>query len=84
MSWIGKEKGWKNKMDGFTFFKSYGNAFKKLSIKDRGILITKIIDFMFEDVPPSFTEKEEKQELVWIGIEAILTKSKNKSRKNQK
>lgn len=72
-----------NKMDGFTFFKSYGNAFKKLSNKDRGILITKIIDFMFEDIEPTFNEKEEKQELVWLGIEANLISSKNKSRKKK-
>lgn len=72
-----------NKMDGFTFFRSYGNAFKKLSIKDKGILITKIIDYMFEDIEPTFTDKEEKQELVWLGIKANLVSSKNKSRKKK-
>lgn len=71
-------------MDGFTFFKSYSKGLKKLSVKDRGILITKIMDYMFEDIEPIFTDKEEKQELVWLGIEANLINSKNKSRKKQK
>lgn len=70
-------------MDGFTFFKSYSKGLKKLSVKDRGLLITKIIDYMFEDVEPTFSEKEEKQELVWLGIEANLVNSKSKSRKKE-
>ena len=70
-------------MDGFKFFKSYANALKKLSLKDRGSLITKMCDFMFENKEPTFSEREEKQELVWIGIEANLISSKRKSRKNQ-
>lgn len=70
-------------MDGFTFFKSYSKAFQKLSIKDRGELITKVLDFMFDDIEPTFTDKEEKQELVWLGIEANLVNSKSKSRKRK-
>lgn len=70
-------------MDGFKLFRSYYNAMKKLSVKDRGVFITKIMEFMFDDIQPSFTEKEEKQELVWLGIEANLISSKNKSRKKQ-
>lgn len=70
-------------MDGFKFFKSYYNAIKKLSLKDRGGLMTKILEFMFEDITPTFTDKEDRQELVWLGIEANLVNSKNKSRKKQ-
>lgn len=70
-------------MDGFKFFRSYYNAMMKLSVKERGIFITKIMEFMFEDKKPTFTDKEEKQELVWLGIEANLINSKNKSRKKQ-
>ncbi len=70
-------------MDGFKFFRSYYNALNKLNDKDRGILIKKICDFMFEDIEPTFTDKEEKQELIWLGIEANLVSSKNKSRKKQ-
>lgn len=70
-------------MDGFKFFRSYYNVLKKLSIKDRGSFITKLTEFMFEDKVPIFTEKEEKLELAWLGIEANLVNSKNKSRKKQ-
>ena len=38
---------------------------------------------MFDDIVPTFTDKEEKQELVWLGIEANLVTSKNKSRKKK-
>lgn len=68
-------------MDGFKFFRSYYNALNRLNDKERGAFIKKMCDFMFEDIKPTFTDKEEKQELIWLGIEANLIVSKNKSRK---
>lgn len=70
-------------MDGFKFFRSYYNALNRLNDKERGAFIKKMCDFMFEDIEPAFTDKEEKQELIWLGIEANLIVSKNKSRKRK-
>ena len=70
-------------MDGFKFFRSYYNALNRLNDKERGAFIKKMCDFMFENIEPTFTDKEEKQELIWLGIEANLIVSKNKSRKRK-
>lgn len=70
-------------MDGFKFFRSYYNALNRLNDKERGAFIKKMCDFMFEDIEPTFNDKEEKQELIWLGIEANLIVSKNKSRKRK-
>ena len=70
-------------MDGFKFFRSYYNVLKRLSVKERGVFITKMLEYMFENKDVTFTEKEEKLELAWLGIEANLISSKNKSRKTQ-
>lgn len=70
-------------MDRFTFFKNYYMAVKELKPKDQQDFILKILEFMFENKEPKFSEKQREQKLVWLGIVASLTKSKNKSNRNQ-
>ena len=66
-------------MKGFTFWKSYYDVLKKLTVEQRGEFITKMGEFAFEEKEPTFSEDEEKMEIAWLGIVANLVTSKKKS-----
>lgn len=70
-------------MDRFTFFRNYYKAIKELKKKDQQEFAMKILEFIFDNKEPEFNEKQREQKLIWLGIVASLTKSKNKSNKNQ-
>jgi len=64
-------------MYGFTFFKSYHEAAKHLSDEDQGIFYKAILDYMFDDVTPTF---EGHLMGFWMLVEPNLKTSKLRSK----
>ena len=69
-----------NDVKGFTFFQSYYEALKDLSIEDRKDIINAILEFVFEDKEPVFTGPNK---TIWTLIKPNLKTSKNKSKSKQ-
>ena len=69
-----------NDIKGFTFFQSYYEALKDVSVEDRKEIINAILEFVFEDKEPVFTGSNK---AIWTLIKPNLKTSKNKSNLNQ-
>lgn len=69
-----------NKIQSFSFLRSYAIAMEELNEKEKKEFLLAIVDYAFYDKLPIFKGK---LKLVWILVEPILTKSKNKSNRNQ-
>lgn len=69
-----------NEIKSFTFLKSYAEAMEELNNKEKKDFLLAIVEYVFYDKSPSFKGK---MKLAWILVEPILTKSKNKSTRNQ-
>lgn len=63
-------------VDSFTFFRSYHEALKELSDRDRKSLLVAIDDYVFEDKTP---ELKGMKKSIWFLIEPHLRVSKSKS-----
>lgn len=69
-----------NEIQSFSFLRSYAIAMEELNEREKKEFLLAIVDYVFYDKVPSFKGK---LKLVWILVEPILTKSKNKSNRNQ-
>ena len=69
-----------NDIKGFTFFQSYYEALKDVSVEDRKEIINAILEFVFEDKEPVFTGSNK---AIWTLIKPNLKTSKNKSKSKQ-
>lgn len=69
-----------NEIQSFTFLRSYAVAMQELTEKEQKEFLLAIIRYVFYDIKPEFKGK---MKLAWILVEPILTKSKNKSNRNQ-
>lgn len=69
-----------NEIKSFTFLRSYAEAMEELNNKEKKDFLLAIVEYVFYDKSPSFKGK---MKLAWILVEPILTKSKNKSSRNQ-
>lgn len=69
-----------NEIKSFTFLRSYAEAMEELNNKEKKDFLLAIVEYVFYDKSPSFKGK---MKLAWILVEPILTKSKNKSNRNQ-
>lgn len=69
-----------NEIKSFTFLRSYAEAMEELNDKEKKDFLLAIVEYVFYDKSPSFKGK---MKLAWILVEPILTKSKNKSNRNQ-
>lgn len=69
-----------NEIKSFTFLRSYAEAMEELNNKEKKDFLLAIVEYVFYDKSPSFKGK---MKLAWILVEPILTKSKNKSTRNQ-
>lgn len=69
-----------NEIQSFTFLRSYAVAMQELNEKEQKEFLLAIIKYVFYDIKPEFKGK---MKLAWILVEPILTKSKNKSNRNQ-
>jgi len=69
-----------NEIKSFTFLRSYAEAMEELNNKEKKDFLLAIVEYVFYDKSPSFKGKIK---LAWILVEPILTKSKNKSSRNQ-
>lgn len=69
-----------NDIKGFTFFQSYYEALKDVSVEDRKEIINAILEFVFEDKEPVFIGSNK---AIWTLIKPNLKTSKNKSKSKQ-
>lgn len=69
-----------NEIKSFTFLRSYAEAMEELNNKEKKDFLLAIVEYVFYDKSPGFKGK---MKLAWILVEPILTKSKNKSNRNQ-
>lgn len=65
-----------NKIEGFTFFKSYHEALKSLCDRDKKALLVAIVNYIFDDITPDFKGNKK---CVWTLIEPHLRVSKSKA-----
>ena len=69
-----------NEIQSFSFLRSYAIAMEELNVKEKKEFLLAIVDYVFYDKVPCFKGK---LKIAWILVEPILTKSKNKSNRNQ-
>lgn len=65
-----------NKIEGFTFFKSYHEALKELCDRDKKTLLVAIVNYIFDDITPDFKGNKK---CIWSLIEPHLKVSKAKA-----
>lgn len=65
-----------NKIDGFTFFRSYHEALSELCDRDKKALLVAITNYVFDDITPEFKGT---RKCVWALIEPHLRVSKAKA-----
>lgn len=69
-----------NKIKSFSFYRSFAEALEELPPKEQKEISWWMYRYVFFDETPDFKGK---MKLVWILIEPILVKSKNKSNTKQ-
>ncbi len=65
-----------NKIESFSFFRSYHEALKELCDRDKKALLVAIVNYVFDDITPDFKGN---RKCVWALIEPTLKVSKSKA-----
>lgn len=70
-----------NKIESFSFFRSYHEALKELCDRDKKALLVAIVNYVFDDITPDFKGN---RKCVWALIEPHLKASKIKANSAKK
>ena len=70
-----------NKIESFSFFRSYHEALKELCDRDKKALLVAIVNYVFDDITPDFKGN---RKCVWALIEPTLKVSKSKANNARK
>lgn len=63
-------------MNSFTFYKNYYYLIKSLNENNQNIIRKAILDYMFENIEPNFTEENGELFYIWINLKMPLDTSK--------
>ena len=63
-------------MNSFTFYKNYYYLIKSLNEENQNVIRKAILDYMFEDINPTFTEADGELFYIWINLKMPLDTSK--------